>query len=121
MNGYIPAPRATISAHRLWTNLWTRLGQAEDNCSQPGGNRKAASRRHGGVHSRGPAAGSPGTAAVDARTRADLRKHLMSPVSTDPMTTTILYFAEIPSTKQAARTLSRAGRWQIPRPGGSFL
>lgn len=121
MNGYIPAPRATISAHRLWTNLWMRLGQAEDNHIRPGGNRLANDGRHAGIHSRHAAGRPHGTASVDARTLAEQQQRLISPVSTDPMTTTFVYYAEIPSTKQATSAVRRVARWHVPRTGGSFL
>jgi len=121
VNGYITAPHATISAHRLWTKLWTRLGKAEDNPIRPGGNRAVNGGGRAGIHSGRPPGEPPGTVAVDARTRPDLRRRLMSPVSTDPMTTTFRYFTEIPSTKQASRRLRPASRWNVPRTGGSFL
>ena len=120
MNGYIAVPRATISAHRLWTNLWMRLGQAWDNPRKPGGNRQPNGSGQPGVHRTGAAAFRPATGAVDTRTRAGLLGRQISPASTDPMTTTFLYSNDIPSTKQAARAISRATRWHVPRTGGSF-
>jgi len=108
VNGYITVPGATICAHRLWTTLWMRLGQAEDNPGWPGGNLPANGGRRAGVHSGGLPGLPYGTATVDARTCADLGRQRLSPISTDPMTTTFPYVIEISSTKQAARALSRA-------------
>lgn len=120
MNGYIAVPRATISAHRLWTNLWMRLGQAEDNSGGPGGNCAANDVSRTAIHSAPVRRLGPGTGHVDGRTPTGLRRHQMSPASTVPMTTTSLYFTDIPSTKQASRAASRAARWHVPRTGGSF-
>ena len=118
MNGYITAPAATISAHRLWTNLWMRLGQAEDNPIRPGGNRPVNGWGHPGMHSRGPEYRRPRTGPVDARIPAELRREQISPVSTDPMTTTFLFFADIPSTQQAVPAVKRAVSCHGPKAGG---
>ena len=120
----ITVPGTTIGAHRLWTTLWTDLGQPEENLSLPGGNQLASRVWPGPLHSAVTAAGRPATGPVDTRKAAQLRKCQMSPASTDPMTTTFLYFTQIPSTKQAQRREASAAGPLIgttARTGGVFL
>jgi hypothetical protein len=91
------------SAHRLWMKLWTSLGRAADNSGQPGGNAGVSGAQHLGVHSAATARTRATAPAVDEKCRADLAGPRMSPGSTDPMTTTFLYLADNPRTKQAGR------------------
>ena len=119
MNGYRSGAAATISAHRLWTNLWMGLGQPEDNCGRLVGNSWATAREQHGVHSPLTGQPPPATGAVDAQTPAGLLIQQMSPASTVPMTTTELSFCDIPSTKQARSAPRRCARWDAQRTGGS--
>jgi len=61
------APHA-LHAHRLWMNLWTVLGVAEENASQPASNGVVSRRLSRVSHSRPPAAPRAATAAVHGRT-----------------------------------------------------
>lgn len=120
----IPAPRATIGAHRLWTTLWTGLGQLAENLSRPGGNPLATADAAAAFHSATTTAGRPATGPVDGHSRPHLGGRQVSPGSTDPMTTTFIYFIKRPSTKQARR-LAKLAACPLPcttaRTGGSFL
>ncbi len=62
------APHA-LQAHRLWMNLWTVLGVAEENTSQPASNGVVSSRLSLVSHSRPPTAPGTATPAVYCRTR----------------------------------------------------
>ena len=120
----ISAPRTTIGAHRLWTTLWMSSGQSEENISHPGGKQLATAAAAAAFHSGTTAAGRQTTAPVDARSSHHLRRRRMSPASTDPMTTTFIYFTLRPSTKQARRLVALATcplTCTTARTGGSFL
>jgi hypothetical protein len=57
------APHA-LHAHRLWMKLWTVLGVAEENTSQPASNGVVSRRLPLGSHSQPSAAPGAATAAV---------------------------------------------------------
>jgi hypothetical protein len=99
-----------FSAHRLWMNLWTSLGQPADNCARPGGNSQMSCGRRPGVHTAVTARPRALNVAVDGESRRDLAGRALSPGSTDPMTTTFIYLSSNPRTKQAS---------SCPDPGGS--
>ena len=124
MNAPISVPRTTIGAHRLWTTLWTSLGQTEENVGCPGGNQLATGTMPAAFHSAATAFRRPATAPVDTRNPRQLGRRQMSPGSTDPMTTTFIYFIDRPSTKQAPRLAPLAAgppTCTTARTGGSFL
>jgi hypothetical protein len=104
VNNHITVPPVTIGTHRLWTSLWTGLGRTEDNSRKTGGIRWKTGRQRPAVHSASPAAPYCHTASVDAHMASDLGIQELSPVSTDPMTTTYRYLTEcqLPSSAAAA-------------------
>jgi hypothetical protein len=94
VNKHITVLPVTIGTHRLWTSLWTGLGRTEDNSRKTGGIRWKTGRQRHTVHSASPAVAHCHTGAVDAHIASDLGSQALSPVSTDPMTTTYRYLTE---------------------------
>ena len=90
MKADISMARPTISAHRLWTNLWKFLGQPLDNSAWLVGNRQATNSCRSGIHTAAHPSKANATAAVDTGTHSGLREATFSPASTVPMTTTEL-------------------------------
>jgi hypothetical protein len=107
---YITISAVTFRAHRLWTRLWTGLGQREENLLRAGGNYRMNGGRPQPVHSRRAAGRAAGTAPVDAGSGSELGRQQISPGSTDPMTTTSLYLSPELSNQQAS-----GGGWSSER------
>lgn len=124
MNDHITVLPVTIGTHRLWTSLWTGLGRTEDNSRKTGGIRWKTGRQRHAVHSASPAVAHCHTGSVDAHMASDLGSQVLSPVSTDPMTTTYRYLTEcqLPSragtAPPAIKTPDLAAAWpQLGIPG----
>ena len=96
------APHA-MYAHRLWISLWMTLGNQRENSRHPGGNAGVTVGAVSCLHSQAIAAPRPATRAVHENMRPGLRRCRLSPGSTDPMTTTTLYFQRDTHCKKARR------------------
>ena len=119
LSNYRFGPDRSYSAHRLWMNLWTSLGQPADNSGHPGGNAAVPGRGRPGIHSACRRYTRAWQAPVGSQCPADLAGSQISPGSTDPMTTASLYLSGNPRTKQAgARKRSERTCWLDRRSGG---
>jgi hypothetical protein len=80
----------TISAHRLWINVWTDAGRRRKTPANRGVITGHLVGVRGVSTAAAPSAHRTATAGVDAPGGADLQRRQISPESTDPMTTTFL-------------------------------
>ena len=94
-------------AHRLWTNLWMSLGHPEENPVRPEGNGAVSIARPLAVHSLTGCHACPGHSHCARPANRYLPERVLSPGSTDPMTTTSFVIAD-DSQQQVANRHTRS-------------
>ena len=101
-------------AHRLWTNLWMSLGHPEENPIRPEGNGAVSIAWPPAMHSLTGSHAYLGHSRCARPVNRYLPERLLSPGSTDPMTTTSFVMADNSHQQVATRTTPEAARRPHP-------